>query len=203
MKDLSGTIKFIPKEAAHAEFTEILKELGIDENNELYKTTKNFEDTMKLLMKKEVEVKDYLRNLVNVFYGVFKGEAHKHMRLFYILIPSLTINFVESIKTAKDKILKKRQTGQYFSDDGFALGLAFVLKVLGQTKRFASLNWFESIEEKLRKDETNIQGARERTDDEDVEVNKEISMRNVKTLSEEYSLVYYSFEASKIFFNDI
>lgn len=131
MKDLTGTIKFIPKEAVFANYSEILKDLGIEESSELYKATKNFEDTIKLLIKKELEVKDYLRNLVSVFYGVFKGEQHKHMRLFYILIPTLSINFVDSIKAAKDKILKKRQTGQYFSDDGFALGLAFILKVLG------------------------------------------------------------------------
>lgn len=108
MKDLTGTIKFIPKEAVFANYSEILKDLGIEESSELYKATKNFEDTIKLLIKKELEVKDYLRNLVSVFYRVFKGEQHKHMRLFYILIPTLSINFVDSIKAAKDKILKKR-----------------------------------------------------------------------------------------------
>lgn len=93
--------------------------------------------------------KDYLRNFANVFEGVFQGEQHKHLRLFFILVPSLTINFVESLRVAKDKVLKKRQVGQYFSDDGFCLGLAYVLKVFLQGKRFKSLNWFESIEEKL------------------------------------------------------
>ena len=107
MKDSTGTIKFIPKEALFANYCDILHELGFDENSELWKTTKNFEDTIKLLMKKELEVKDYLRNLVNVFIGVFKGEQHKHMRQFYILVPALTINFVESIRIAKDKVLKK------------------------------------------------------------------------------------------------
>lgn len=107
MKDLTGTIKFIPKDAVFANFTQILKDLGVEETDELYKTTKNFEDTIKLLMKKELEVKDYLRNLVHVFFGVFKGDQHKHMR-FYMIVPSLTINFVDSIKSAKDKILKKR-----------------------------------------------------------------------------------------------
>jgi len=67
MKDSTGTIKFISKEAIRANYSQILLDLGVDENSELFKTTKNFEDTIILLMKNELQVKDYLRNLVNVF----------------------------------------------------------------------------------------------------------------------------------------
>lgn len=125
------------------------------------------------------------------------------MRLFFILVPSLTINFVESLRVAKDKVLKKRQVGQYFSDDGFCLGLAYVLKVFLQGKRFKSLNWFESIEEKLWGDEKNIKESWEKGEDAEVDVDREINLKNVKTLSEEYSLIYYSFSSSQTLFNDI
>jgi WASH complex subunit 7 len=200
IKDSSSTFKFIPKEAIECDFEQACKDMEIE--GELLEAAKSFDRSIKMLHTQEAEAKDYLRDLVKVFDGVFKGEENKHLKLFFMIIPPLTINFVESLRIAKDKVMKKRQVGTYFSDDGFALGLAYVLKVLGQTKRFKSLNWFESIEEKLSSDEKNIKDTRER-EDEDVEVDREINLRNVKTQSEEYSLMFYSFNAAQIFFSDI
>lgn len=167
---------------------------------ELLNTATNFDSSIKQLGKQESESKDYLRDLVKVFDGVFRGDTNKHMRLFYILVPALSINFVESMRSAKDRVLKKRQIGTYFSDDGFGLGLAYILKVLNQKKRFKSLNWFESVNKKLLEDQQNIKDSRE--GEKELEVDKEISLKNVKASSEEYNLLYYSFSASQIFFNE-
>ena len=43
----------------------------------------------------------------------------------------------------------------FISDDGFPLGLAYMLKILGQTEKFASLNWFQSMLIKLENDLAN------------------------------------------------
>jgi WASH complex subunit 7 len=49
-----------------------------------------------------------------------------------MILPPLTLNYVESLLIAKDKINKKNVAGMYFTDDGFAMGVAYILRVLEQ-----------------------------------------------------------------------
>ena len=75
------------------------------------------------------------------------------MKLFYLIIPPLTLNYIDHVQKGKEKIQSKnKNTGGFISDDGFALGVAYLLKVLGQVDKFSSLNWFESMEKKLEFD---------------------------------------------------
>lgn len=46
---------------------------------------------------------------------------NSHLLNFYILIPSLTLNFIEHAINAKEKMYKKSK-GAMFTDDGFAVG---------------------------------------------------------------------------------
>jgi WASH complex subunit 7 len=66
-----------------------------------------------------------------------------------------TINFVEHMIMAKDRLTKKNKTGAIFTDDGFAmgpdrafaltpLGLAYILKLLDQYEQFDAVHWFQS-----------------------------------------------------------
>jgi WASH complex subunit 7 len=65
-------------------------------------------------------------------------------------VPALCISWVESSLLAKDRMYKQqvhRTSEAYYADDGFALGIAYVLAILEQGSRFDSLHWF-----KVRKD---------------------------------------------------
>uniref|UniRef100_A0A7S3NG75 Uncharacterized protein n=1 Tax=Euplotes harpa TaxID=151035 RepID=A0A7S3NG75_9SPIT len=199
IKDSSSMIKFIPKQITEPKFAEYCTEMGIE--GDLKKAAELFDESIKILYRKESEAKDYLRELVKGLEGVFVGEENKHMRQFYMIIPPLTINFIENLQKAKEKVWKKRQIGTYISDDGFAVGLAYILRILEQEKKFGSLNWFESIEEYLRNEEDNILQTRQMVEDANVE--REINLRKIRAYGEEYTLLYYSFSAAQIFFKEM
>jgi WASH complex subunit 7 len=54
----------------------------------------------------------------------------------------LTLSQVENVQRGKDALThKNKNVGGFISDDGFSLGIAYLLKILNQTEKFASLNW--------------------------------------------------------------
>lgn len=78
---------------------------------ELKSFTDNFENTT-----------EYFKLLVNAFLPHFRNPANIHLKNFYIIVPSLTINFVEHSLTLKERLFKKEKADSAFTDDGFALG---------------------------------------------------------------------------------
>lgn len=86
------------------------------------------------------------------FDGVFESAECAHLKLFHIIIPSLSLNFIEHVQRGKDKIFKKNNKDAFISDDGFALGIAYLLKILNQIEAFDSLNWFQHMMLKYDKD---------------------------------------------------
>jgi hypothetical protein len=56
-----------------------------------------------------------------VFADGFRSDQNAHLRNFYVIIPPLTLNFIEHIMKSKEKLMKKKPGG-FFCDDGFAIG---------------------------------------------------------------------------------
>jgi WASH complex subunit 7 len=72
-----------------------------------------------------------------------------------MIIPALTLNFVEHMLKSKEAMTRKgKEKEGIFTDDGFALGVAYILKILRQNKHFKQLHWFEAIEFKYEHDRT-------------------------------------------------
>ncbi len=175
------------------------------------------------------EGSDYFKVLVHVFRNVVAGatgSSSEHLQLFHMIIPALTLNFVEAallvcfwvgwwglgglvgrwvdvralvrlfifivfaalvappaprypsslaiiylfilvfIVQAKDQMYKTRVGGRagtdasnegYYTDDGFAVGVAYLLAILEQGSAFDSLHWFISMEAKFAEDEKELQ----------------------------------------------
>ncbi|KAG1671599.1 WASH complex subunit 4 [Nymphon striatum] len=59
--------------------------------------------------------------LVDVFATVFRDSKNKHLRNVYVILPPLTLNFVDHSITCKEKMNRKNKIGAAFTDDGFAM----------------------------------------------------------------------------------
>jgi WASH complex subunit 7 len=68
-----------------------------------------------------------LQLLIDVFVQAMSSENNSHVHNFYILIPALTLNYIEHSINSKEKIFKKNKGGM-FTDDGFAVGKKIYLK---------------------------------------------------------------------------
>lgn len=51
-------------------------------------------------------------------------EHHQHLRNFFVIVPALSLSFVDHMLAAKDRAAQKGKEAS-FTDDGFPLGVAF------------------------------------------------------------------------------
>ena len=89
----------------------------------------------------------------------------------------------------------------------------YLLKVLGVTDNFNSLNWFDSIEERLAREQTKNE-KRKNAQQKDKALQKaygvdetfeeeELSIKRLETLRTEYKMLNYTYTASSILFKEI
>lgn len=128
---------------------------GANLSAETVRSAKNLDETIDTLVKNFGEGSDYFKVLVNVFQSVLLTKEHEHLRTFYAIVPALCLSWVEASLQAKDAMFKTTrgvQKEMYFTDDGFAMGVAYCLAILKQTKRWESLHWVETVRAKLKAD---------------------------------------------------
>jgi WASH complex subunit 7 len=107
--------------------------IGANLSEETVMAARNLDAVISNLSKNFSENNDYFKVLVQVFQNVTTSDEQKHLINFYKIIPALTINFVETTVQAKDLMYKNtRRRESYFSDDGFAIGIAYILAILNQ-----------------------------------------------------------------------
>lgn len=67
-----------------------------------------------------------------------------------MILPALMIQFIDSMLIAKEKLNKKNAPKAYLTDDGFAMGLAYLLHILEMESMFNSLHWFNTVTQKFK-----------------------------------------------------
>jgi WASH complex subunit 7 len=122
---------------------------GAKLSEETVNAAENLDEVLATLMKNFSEGIDYFQVLVQVFQQVMLSKDHGYLKNFYMIIPSLCINYVDTIRVSKDKMDKVKRAGArqvaYFSDDGFAIGIAYILAILKQNDQFESMHWFDTM----------------------------------------------------------
>lgn len=130
------------------------------------------------------------------------------MKQFYLIVPALIVNYIEYIVSVKDSVNKKTKEVGQFSDDGFVMGLAYVLKLLNQNTEFNSLHWFKAVRQKFSLELERISKARDECGGNGTNSNYNKKLQQTLALSEkriqvflhEFDLLYCSLNSVKIFF---
>lgn len=87
---------------------------------------------------------DFVRAYVNVFRGVIQKSPpdNSFMATFFCIVPALCLCWMDASIQGKEMMHKKNITRDgYYTDDGFAVGLAFLLSVLNQTRSYERYVW--------------------------------------------------------------
>uniref|UniRef100_A0A7S2WHU2 WASH complex subunit 4 n=1 Tax=Rhizochromulina marina TaxID=1034831 RepID=A0A7S2WHU2_9STRA len=122
-------------------------------SGETVRAAKNLDEIIGTLSRNFSEGSDYFKVLVSVFQQVLMAGDHAHLDNFYMIIPALCLSWVDASYHAKMHMYKaNRARDTYYTDDGFAMGLAYILAILGQDRKYDSLHWFQSMKAKLDAD---------------------------------------------------
>lgn len=194
-----NAIRFIPANVDETSFEQLSQHSNV--SPQTINASKHLDDVITNLYKNFAEGSDYFKPLVDVFSSEFQSKKNIHLKNFFIIIPSLTLNFIEHIIISKEKLTKKNKSGAAFTDDGFSMGLAYILKLLNQHLDFDSLHWFQSVNDKYQ---IEITTAREQAKlakgDEKLQQTAVLTLKRLETYNQEFRLLYYSLSSARIFF---
>ncbi|XP_049868543.1 WASH complex subunit 4 [Pectinophora gossypiella] len=193
----SDATVFLPSLTINKSFKDLSEEENLEQDT--IRACENLDQNINGLLSNFIQGTEYFKLLVDVFAPVFRNPKNIHLKNFFIIVPPLTLNFVEHMILSKDKMSKKNKVGAAFTDDGFAMGIAYILKLLDQDSNFEALHWFDSIwkhigDEKRMLEEQKNKGS--------IQLQQALALteKKIKTIEEEYKLLYYSLTSARIFF---
>eukprot|EP01111_Echinosteliopsis_oligospora_P016308 TRINITY_DN6722_c0_g1_i1.p1 TRINITY_DN6722_c0_g1~~TRINITY_DN6722_c0_g1_i1.p1 ORF type:complete len:602 (+),score=102.79 TRINITY_DN6722_c0_g1_i1:173-1807(+) len=197
---VANAIKFVPDLQDIHKFEELVTKENLPA--ETVTAAKNLDLAVDTLSKNFAEGTEYFKMLVSVFAGEFRNPQNQHLRNFYMIVPPLTLNFIEHILLSKDRLFKKTKNlgseALVFTDDGFAIGVAYILKLLDQNKDFDSLHWFESVTKRYEQEEREtIEKNRNKSKDDQQTV--QLTLKKLRNQLMEFELLKYSFSGARIF----
>ena len=192
----------IAKEEFEIKLEEAQKIMHLNSNKIFSESFRIFDDTMNLLDQNKKNNINYLTLLISPFENVFSEQVAADIELFYYFLPSITINYVENLIVAKNKIYSKNIKDAFFCDDGFILGFCYLLKVFKQENSFDSLQWFQSVIEKLENNEKEFKDSKGKKSNQNDILQQNMSMKKITTYKSEFEMLFFTFNSSMITFND-
>lgn len=194
----SNAIRFIPDIEDIVSFEELCKEENL--SSECQAAAKNLDNVVGNLARNFAEGTEYFKMLVDVFAPEFRNPKNMHLRNFFVILPPLTVNYIEHSISCKEKMSRRNKVGAAFTDDGFAMGVAYILKLLDQYHEFDSLHWFQSVKDKYRAEKEKQRQAMANRADEKSQQTMTLTVKRLDQYQQEYDLLNYSLSSARIFF---
>ncbi|XP_046682962.1 WASH complex subunit 4 isoform X1 [Homalodisca vitripennis] len=196
----STAIRYIPDLDSIVSLQELTSAEGLSET--CVQTAQVLDQVINNMRRNITEGSEYFKLLVDVFAPVLCDQKNSHLWNFHMIVPPLTINFCEHMITAKEKMSKKSKVGAAFTDDGFAMGVAYVLSVLNLNAEFDSLHWFQSIRDKYASELSNVTKQKQMVSKEDEKLLQTLNLtaKRLEVYQQEFKLLYYSLSSARVFF---
>ncbi|XP_076057621.1 strumpellin and WASH-interacting protein [Oratosquilla oratoria] len=196
----SNAAWFIPDLEDIASFTQLCEEAPVC--SETKKAAENLDEVINNITKSFNQDMDYFKLLVDVFAPPLRDTKNSHLRNFFLIIPPLTINYIEHSITAKDNMNKKNKLGAFFTDDGFAMGIAYLLKVLNQSSSFDHLHWWSGVRRRFIAEREKVEKQKQGSSalDDKLQQTLALSLSRLQQYQQEFELLYLSISSARIFF---
>ncbi|XP_039497730.1 WASH complex subunit 4 [Drosophila santomea] len=150
---------------------------------------------------------NYFKLLLQGFQPFLCNPHNHHLRTFYLITPALIMNYIDYRVKQKMKIHKKDQTKVSLFEDGFAIGLVYILNMLNQQTEFHELGWSQTTTQHLYAERCKVrdilagqQRSAPEQPDEKLFQTVAITERHVNAYEHEYNLLYATLSSSEIFF---
>ncbi|KAK2588010.1 hypothetical protein KPH14_004084 [Odynerus spinipes] len=193
----SNAVSFLPDIHLTMSFETMCKNL--DYNTTTQAAAKRLEDDIGNLIHNFTEGIHYFKLLVDVFASAFRDTKSHHLQQFYAIVPPLTLSFVDNSISNKEKMFKKNQTGGAFTDDGFAMGVAYINALLDQSAELDGLHWFETVENHINTEKLSAE-SKDDHGDEKLQQTRALTLKRLEERSAEFQLLYYSLSGARVFF---
>lgn len=133
-----------------------------------------------------------------------KGEDG-HLRNFFLMVPALTLSFIDNMRSAKDRMEKTVKSAEaFFCDDGFVMGIAYLLAILKQDRLFESLHWWEAVGRYHQAELTAYAAdtAKLGKSKADADRRDELEFKAKRIMAErrEFEALYFAFRGARTFF---
>ncbi|XP_011053943.1 PREDICTED: LOW QUALITY PROTEIN: WASH complex subunit 7 [Acromyrmex echinatior] len=193
----SNAISFLPDIEKTVPFESLCR--GLNYSATTQAAARRLENDIADLVRNFTEGIQYFKLLVDVFASAFRDTKSYHLQQFYAIVPPLTLSFVDNSVSNKEKMFKKNQTGAAFTDDGFAMGIAYINALLDQSVELDGLHWFKTVEHHIAQEKL----AAERKDDhgdEKLQQTRALTLQRLNERNAEFQLLYYSLSGARVFF---
>ena len=100
---------------------------------------------------------------------------------------------------------KKAKVEFAFTDDGFAMGLAYILRVLDQTAGCDALHWWSGVRRKFISEREAVERQRGGSTAADAKLLQTLSLTlaRLQQMQKEFELLYLNVNSARVFFKDV